>query len=67
MLDEQMGRLAARDFGLRVMGVVGLLLRAKELGLVDQVRPLLDGLRQKAGFYLSEPVYDHALEVAGES
>jgi predicted nucleic acid-binding protein len=67
LLDEQMGRLAARHFGLKVMGVVGILLRAKELGLVPEVRTLLDGLRQKAGFYLSQPVYDHALDVAGES
>ena len=68
LLDEQMGRLAARHFGLRVMGVVGILLRAKELGFVPEVRTLLDGLRQKAGFYLSQPVYDdHALGLAGET
>jgi hypothetical protein len=34
---------------------------------VPEVRTLLDGLRQKAGFYLSQPVYDHALDLAGES
>ncbi len=66
LLDEQMGRLAAQHLGLKVMGVVGLLLRAKQLGFVSQVRPLLDDLRQVAGFYLNQAVYDRALEAAGE-
>jgi len=67
LLDEKEGRRAAKRLGLRVVGVVGVLLEAKANGSVDIVRPHLDGLRQTAGFYLSESLYRHALALAGES
>lgn len=66
LLDEKEGRHAAQRLGLRVLGIVGVLLEAKASGSIDAVRPLLDALRQTAGFYLSTPVYEHALSLAGE-
>jgi uncharacterized protein len=66
LLDELAGRHAAQHLGLRVMGVAGLLLRAKALGSVKAVRPLLDRLREQAGFYLSQPVYEQILRLAEE-
>ena len=66
VLDEREGRRAATHLGLRVVGVVGLVLEAKTRGLVAAARPLLDDLRNRAGFYLSEDVYRHALDLAGE-
>lgn len=66
LLDEQSGRYAAQHFNLKVMGVVGLLIRAKQLGFIAEVRSLLDRLRQEAGFYLVEQVYQHALKLANE-
>lgn len=67
LLDELAGRHAAQHLGLKVMGVAGLLLRAKTLGSVKTIRPLLDRLREQAGFYLSQPVCQRILELAGES
>ncbi|MFN8473097.1 MAG: DUF3368 domain-containing protein [Anaerolineae bacterium] len=66
LLDEKEGRRAAQRLGLRVVGVVGVLLQAKTAGLLDRVQPHLDALRQVAGFYLSESVYHHALLLAEE-
>ncbi len=66
LLDEREGRHTAQRLGLRVVGVVGVLLEAKARGLVKSVRPLLDDLRHKAGFYLSDAVYTTALRWAGE-
>lgn len=66
LLDEQAGRYAAQHFNLRVMGVVGVLVRAKKLELITEVRSHLDGLRQQAGFYLNESVYQHALKLSDE-
>lgn len=66
LLDEQEGRRHAKRMGLRVVGVVGILLEAKAAGLVEAIRPQLDALRHTAGFYLSESFYQHALELAGE-
>ena len=67
LLDEREGRHAAQRLELRVTGVVGLLLEAKSRGAVDTIRPHLDLLRHNAGFYLSEPVYQAILSLAGES
>lgn len=67
LLDEQEGRRHAKRMGLRVVGVVGILLEAKAAGLVEEIRPHLDALRQTAGFYLSESLYQYALELAGEN
>jgi hypothetical protein len=65
-LDEKEGRHAAQQFGLRVIGTVGILLEAKANGAIDAVRPHLDGLRQTAGFYLSQALYQHTLALTGE-
>jgi hypothetical protein len=66
LLDEREGRHAAEQLGLQVVGVIGVLLEAKAKGLLTQVRSQLDALRQIAGFYLSEPLYQAALRLAGE-
>ena len=67
LLDEREGRHAAQRLELGVSGVVGILLEAKSLGVLEAIRPHLVALRHKAGFYLGEPVYDAALSLAGES
>jgi len=67
LMDEREGRHAAQRMGLHVVGVVGVLLEARARGAIGAVRPHLDGLRQKAGFYLSETVYRRALVLAGEA
>ncbi len=66
LLDEKEGQHAAQRLGLRVIGVAGVLLEAKANGAVDKVRPHLDALRQIAGFYVSEPLYQAVLALAGE-
>jgi hypothetical protein len=66
LLDEREGRRAAQRFGLRVLGVMGILLDAKSHGAIKAVRPHLDALRQTAGFYLADAVYDSVLLLAGE-
>lgn len=67
LMDEREGRHAAQRMGLHVVGVVGVLLEARARGAIGAVRPHLDGLRQKAGFYLSETVFRRALVLAGEA
>jgi len=66
LLDEKEGRHAAQRLGLRPVGVVGILLEAKAMGAIGELRPQLDALRHTAGFYLSQSVYRAALELAGE-
>jgi len=67
LMDEQDGRHMAQRLGLRVIGVVGVLLEAKAKGLIDQLRPHLDALRWTANFYLGDAVYRSALMLASEA
>lgn len=66
LMDEREGRHAAQRLGLGTVGVVGVLLDAKQQGLLTAVRPAFDALRA-ARFYLGGPVYRKGLELAGES
>jgi uncharacterized protein len=66
LLDEQEGRHAAIRLGLHTLGVLGMLLQAKRLGTVVEIRSLLDSLRERAGFFLGENLYRQVLEQAGE-
>lgn len=66
LMDERIGRRGARQQGLRVSGVIGILIEAKAMGKIDLVQPLLDDLRARAGFWGGESLYKEALEAAGE-
>ncbi|MEL6675632.1 MAG: DUF3368 domain-containing protein [Bacteroidota bacterium] len=66
LIDEKPGRLIAQKYALTPTGVLGILLRAKELRLLQEIKPELDKLREKAGFYISDPLYDRIMELAGE-
>ena len=66
LIDETAGRRVARRLGLRVTGVVGVLLDAKRRGEITSVAAHLGRLRD-AGFWLSGELVTHALREAGES
>lgn len=66
LLDERDGRVTAQRFGLQVTGVLGVLLEAKNKGLIKTIRPALDALRQQAGFYIHEKLYQQILTLANE-
>jgi predicted nucleic acid-binding protein len=66
IIDEVDGRKAATRLGLKIVGTVGVLLRAKEQQLIARVEPYLQTLRTKAHFWLSDNLYNHTLVLAGE-
>lgn len=61
ILDESAGRRIARQQKLLVTGTVGCLIEAKRQGHISAIRPLLDGMRQDAGFWLAAPLYERVL------
>lgn len=65
VLDDFPARQVALRGGLDVTGTGGVVVLAKELGLVPTVRPLLAELRA-AGLYLSNSAIDRFLEMADE-
>ena len=50
-LDDRRGRSMAKAVGLRVVGLLGLLARAKLLGLVPRLAPLTERLLKAGGRY----------------
>ena len=66
LLDEKKGRRKAKEIGLPVKGIVGVLLEAKEKGLIDAIKPLLMQLRDN-GIHLSEWLINNALQDADEA
>jgi predicted nucleic acid-binding protein len=67
LIDEKEGRRAAQRLGLRVTGVIGLLVEAKSQAKISQIRPRLDRLRYDAGFFITDSLYSLALDLAGET
>jgi predicted nucleic acid-binding protein len=65
LLDEEKARKSAILAGFEVMGLIGLLVLAKELGLIKEVRSLIDELRKKR-FRVSERIVVEALKKARE-
>ena len=66
LIDDLKARKTAVLRGLAVVGTIGVLLDAKERGLVDEVKPLLDLLIRKK-IRISRELHNYALELAHES
>ncbi|HEV2987289.1 MAG TPA: DUF3368 domain-containing protein [Candidatus Angelobacter sp.] len=66
LIDEQEGRQFAAQAGLKVTGVLGILLRAKLMGAIPALRPAIQLLRSKARFFISSSLEARILASAGE-
>jgi predicted nucleic acid-binding protein len=67
LIDERRGYEVAVQLGLRTIGILGILLRAKAAGFLPAVKPVLDALHRDAGFWLSESPRKQVLQAAGEN
>ncbi|RCJ32612.1 nucleic acid-binding protein [Nostoc punctiforme NIES-2108] len=65
LIDEKAGRKVAISRGLPIIGLVGVIILAKEQGLIDNVKNILDDLMSK-GTRISPKIYDYALITARE-
>ncbi len=66
LMDERAGRAAASSLGLQSIGVLGILVQAKRLGLVAAIKPLLDRLHNHARFWISPALIQQVLRSVGE-
>lgn len=66
LLDERSARNLALSMGFTVVGVAGVLLRAKAEGLLPLIRPVLDRMRSLGRFRISNRLYEDTLRNAGE-
>ena len=65
LVDDRSARRRADTVELSTIGKLGVLLLAKTEGVVPVLSPLLDDLR-RAGFHMSDELYDQVLDSAGE-
>lgn len=65
VIDEAKGRLIAESFGLKIVGLLGTLIKAKQDGILTAVKPLLDDLNQ-IGFRIHNDLYNHILNISNE-
>jgi hypothetical protein len=66
LIDEKEGRSVARQAGLVVRGVLGVLIRAKAMGEIASVRAEIDALRNMAGFFIAASLEIDVLRSVGE-
>ena len=64
-LDDRQARVLAEQLGLKVVGVIGILLKTKRAGLLSSVRPFLE-IVQAQGFRMAKELYEEAVRLAGE-
>ena len=66
IIDESAGRQTAEKYQLRIIGVLGVLIKAKQAGHIAEVRPYVEQLLQ-VGFRLSPHLVNRVLQSIGEA
>ena len=67
LMDERLGRQEAVRLGLSIIGILGILLVAKQRNLIPQVQPVMDELINQVGFRVSAQLYQRVLALAQET
>ncbi|MGB1204906.1 MAG: DUF3368 domain-containing protein [Chitinophagales bacterium] len=66
LIDEKKGRKIAKKHGIFITGLLGVLIDAKNQGLLEKVKPLLDKLIYEHEFRLKPKLYRHVLKLVKE-
>jgi hypothetical protein len=67
LLDEKEGRKIAKSLGLKVAGILGILLRARHEGRLPSMQKAMDQLRDRAGFHIGGELYADLMIKSGEN
>lgn len=67
LLDEKEGRKIAKSLGLKVTGILGILLRARHEGRLPSMQKAMDQLRDGAGFRIGAELYADLMRKSGEN
>jgi predicted nucleic acid-binding protein len=66
LIDERKGRQEAINQGIKITGLLGVLIEAKFRQLIPSVKPLLDDLIMTANFRVSDQLYQQILQITQE-
>ena len=67
LIDERLGRREAKRYGLSVIGLLGILVVAKQKSLIPKVQPVVEALIGQAGFRVSPRLYQQVLILSHEA
>lgn len=67
LIDERRGRIEANRLGLRITGLLGILVEAKSQNLIIAVKPLMDALIATSEFRVSSALYNQILDMVNEA
>lgn len=65
LIDERKGRAEAEKLGLKIVGILGILIKSKNEGLLDKVKPYLERLSQ-VGFRIKPNFLKEVLKLVDE-
>ena len=65
IIDDSIGYRIAKNSGLNVIRTLSILLKAKDSGIIKEIRPILDEMISKGRWY-SQKVYENFLKRCGE-
>src|SRR5260370_6563063 len=66
LIDDQQGRNFARQAGIPVRGVLGVLIKAKTMGELASVKNEIEALRTRASFFVAPPLEADVPRAVGE-
>lgn len=67
LIDERLGRSEANRLGLKITGLLGILVEAKQRNLIIAVKPLMDALIATSEFRVSSKLYNQILALMDEA
>jgi predicted nucleic acid-binding protein len=66
LIDELSGRAVAARLGVRTIGILGILIEARNQKLISSVKGLLERLETEANFWIAPDLRNLVLQLAGE-
>jgi len=66
IIDEYKGRMIAELYGVKIVGILGVLIQAKQFGIIASVKPNIEKLKE-IGFRLDKKLIGKVLDKLGET
>ena len=66
LIDDRDARIIARLNNIPVSGTLGVLMKAKKMGIIESVKKVMDRLRNDHHFWIDDAMYNKVLRLSNE-